>query len=105
MTARPHLSRFGSAIVDQHVAQLPPAAFGASVTHKPGAPGLVVAGFVLSFLVPILGLILSACGLPEARRRGAGETMAYFGIVASSFWILLALAFAIGLISRPTTWG
>lgn len=35
-------------------------------------PGVVIAGFIFSFLCPLLGLILCAVGMSEAKRRNAG---------------------------------
>ncbi|MCA8916218.1 MAG: hypothetical protein KDB90_12480 [Planctomycetes bacterium] len=51
-------------------------------------PGLVTAGFVLA-LIPctsFIGLILSAIGLMEAKKRQAGEGLAIAGIIIGICW-------------------
>jgi hypothetical protein len=50
-----------------------------------GTPGIVIAGFVLSFFgwLAIIGLILCAVGIGEAKRRNAGVGLATAGIVIS----------------------
>ena len=48
-----------------------------------GIPGTVIAGFILSFLCPLIGLILCGVGLGEAKKRNAGTGLAIAGIVIS----------------------
>ena len=48
---------------------------------RAGAPGIVIAGFILAFLCPLVGIILCAIGLGEAKRRGAGVGLAQTGII------------------------
>ncbi len=54
-------------------------------------PGIVIAGFILSFLCSLIGLILCAIGLNEAKRRGAGVGLAYAGIIISIVFIILSV--------------
>jgi hypothetical protein len=65
-------------------------------------PGLVTAGFILA-LIPctsMIGIILSAVGLGEAKRRQAGVNLAWAGIIVGAcwqvfgtiFWIILSAA-------------
>ena len=59
-------------------------AYGAPA-HPQGTPGIVIAGFILSFFgwLSIIGLILCAVGMGEAKRRNAGVGLATAGIVIS----------------------
>lgn len=67
----------------------PPQGYGNPNAGK--IPGTVIAGFILAFLCPLIGLILCAVGLGEAKRRGAGEGLAIAGIVISLAWLLLSV--------------
>jgi hypothetical protein len=66
-------------------------------------PGIVIAGFVLSFfgfilgLPALLGLIFGLVGLPQARRARKGLGLAISAIVISALWLLILLALLIGL--------
>jgi hypothetical protein len=54
-------------------------------------PGLVTAGFILA-LIPctsMLGIVLSAVGWGEAKKRQAGEKMAIAGIIIGVVWQVL----------------
>ena len=61
------------------------------------ANGMAIAGFVLSFLIPLLGLIFSIVGLSRANqlpdRKGYGLALA--GVIISGVLMLLALLIAI----------
>ena len=54
-------------------------------------PGTVIAGFILSFLCQLVGLILCVVGLQEAKRRGAGVGLAWAGIIISLVFMLLGV--------------
>lgn len=54
---------------------------------KQGIPGTVIAGFILSFLCSLIGLILCIVGLQEAKRRNAGVGLATAGIIISCIMI------------------
>jgi hypothetical protein len=60
-----------------------------------GTPGIVIAGFIFSFLCGLLGLILCAVGLGEAKKRGAGEGLAIAGIIISIVNMLLGVVISI----------
>jgi hypothetical protein len=78
----------------QHYGQQP--MYGAPPPPQ-GIPGIVIAGFILSFLCPLIGLILCAVGMGEAKRRNAGSGLAIAGIIISLVFILLnVLIFASG---------
>lgn len=52
-------------------------------------PGIVIAGFILSFLCSLVGLIMCIIGLKEAKARGAGVGLAYAGIVIGAIFMVL----------------
>lgn len=55
-----------------------------------GIPGLVLWGFILAlFCCPLVGVIMCAVGLPEAKRRNNGVGLAYAGIIIGIIWIVL----------------
>ncbi len=57
-----------------------------------GIPPLVLWGFILSlFCCPLVGVILCAVGLPEAKRRNNGVGLAYAGIIIGIVWIVLSV--------------
>lgn len=58
-----------------------------------GIPGTVIAGAVLAILplCPLIGLILAAVGLGEAKRRNAGVGLAYAAIIMGIIWIVLSI--------------
>ena len=52
--------------------------------------GMATAGFVLSFFVPVLGLIFSIIGLNKANQlNGSGRGLAKAGLILSIIWIVL----------------
>lgn len=61
-----------------------------------GIPGIVIAGFILSFLCPLIGLILCAVGMGEAKRRNAGVGLATAGIVISICMMLFGVLINLG---------
>jgi hypothetical protein len=62
-----------------------------------GTPGIVIWGFVLAIIpcCPLIGVIMCGVGLPEAKRRGSGEGLAYAGIIVGVVWIVLGIVFRI----------
>jgi len=61
--------------------------------EETGANGMAIAGFVLSFLIPLLGLIFSIIGLHSANQRAdqSGRGLAIAGIIISSVIMVAAL--------------
>ena len=62
--------------------------------HQVQTNGVAIAGFVFSFISPIVGLVLSIVGLNKSKQlRGAGRGYAIAGIIISivSFFLTLAL--------------
>jgi hypothetical protein len=78
----------------QYGAQYPaPPPYGQYPPSSAGTNGLAIAGFVLSFLCSILGLIFSIIGLNQAKARGqGGQGLAIAGIIISSLSIIVAIA-------------
>lgn len=59
---------------------------------RAGAPGLGIAGFILSLLgISLLGLILSWIGLAQARREGRPTGMCMAGIIIGIAWMVLGV--------------
>jgi hypothetical protein len=56
-----------------------------------GTPGMVIAGFIFSFLCPLLGLILCIIGLGEAKKRQSGVGLAQAGIAISIVMMVLGV--------------
>ena len=62
--------------------------------------GLAIAGFVLAFFVPIVGLILSIIGKKKsAELDGAGAKLATAGIVISAIEVALSVVYIILIIA------
>lgn len=60
----------------------------APVVEEHRTNGLAIAGFVLSFFIPLVGLILSIVGLVKVKVYHSGKGLAIAGIVLSVvFWI------------------
>jgi zinc-ribbon domain len=74
--------------------------------HLAGAPhmmprtsGMAIAGFVLSFLCGLLGLIFSIIGYNECKKSGGaitGEGLAIAGIIISIVNMLIGIAISAG---------
>ena len=61
--------------------------------QQQGIPGLVIAGAILAILpiCPLIGIILAAVGLGEAKRRNAGVGLAQAAIGVGILWIVLSI--------------
>ena len=67
--------------------------------QQPNWNGMCIAGFVCSFLISIVGLILSIVGLKQAKQSGErGQGLAIAGIVISAVRIALAILLVILMI-------
>ena len=67
--------------------------------QQPNWNGMCVAGFVCSFLISIVGLILSIVGLKRVKQSGEkGQGLAIAGIVISAVRIALAIVLVILMI-------
>ena len=69
---------------------------GPNINPQPQEParsnGFAVAGFILSFFVPLLGLIFSAIGIGKANQlNGKGRGLAIWGLVLSILSMVVAI--------------
>ncbi|GEM_PF-1829242 len=70
------------------------AGYGPGSAPAQGAPGIGVAGFVLSLLgFAVIGFVLSWVGLAQARREGRPTGLCVAGIVIGAVWTILLVAF------------
>lgn len=53
--------------------------------------GMATAGFVLSFFVPLLGLIFSILGLKKVKETNTGKGLSTAGIIISSIALFITL--------------
>lgn len=67
------------------------------VTEKKGN-GVAIAGFVLSFFIPLVGLILSIVGAKKSKETNSGKGLSIAGIILSSIGLILSLIFTIAII-------
>lgn len=54
-----------------------------------------IAGFILSFFFPVIGLILSIIGLSRSKETGVGKGFSIAGIVISGIKIILGILLAV----------
>ena len=59
--------------------------------------GMAIAGFVLSFFIPLLGLIFSILGLKRSKETNNGKGLSTAGIIISCITMVITLI--IGIIS------
>jgi hypothetical protein len=59
-------------------------------------PGIVIAGLVLAFLCPLVGLILCIIGMDKARQARSGEGLAKLGIGISIGMMVLGILLRMG---------
>lgn len=62
--------------------------------------GMAIAGFILSFFEPLLGLIFSIIGVSKSKNlNGAGKGLAIAGIIISAIGLVFRIFFGLVLIS------
>ena len=59
--------------------------------------GMAIAGFVLSFFIPLLGLIFSILGLKKSKETNTGKGLSTAGIIISC--ITMVITIIMGIIS------
>lgn len=59
--------------------------------------GSAVAGFILSFLIPLLGIIFGVIGLNRAKTAGKGRGLSIAAIVISILNMILGVIVAIAM--------
>jgi hypothetical protein len=79
----------------------PPQGYGPP--QQQGTPGLAIAGLILA-IIPCtwwLGLIFSAIGLSQAKKRGVGTGIATAGLIIGIIWgVLVVINIATGGLAR-----
>jgi hypothetical protein len=56
---------------------------------NPSTNGLSIAGLILAFFIPLVGLILSIIGLKQSKENNQSTTLAKVGIILSSIFMVL----------------
>lgn len=74
--------RCGSTILDEAVI-CPYCGCAQGTQKREGTNGMAIAGFVCSFLIPLLGLIFGGIGLKTANNIGNGRGLSIAAIVIS----------------------
>lgn len=86
----------------------PPGVYAPAFAGLPadaGAPGIGIAGFVLSLCgVSLLGLILSWVGYSQAKREGRPTGLCVAGIVLGGVWIGISLIIFLSITSAASTY-
>lgn len=81
-------------------AQTTPAPQGARPERPVPGRGLAVAGLILAFVVPLIGLILSIVAAVRLGRRGAPRGVAVAGVVIGG--ILTVVGVVVGVVAAVT---
>lgn len=90
-----YCSYCGAAPPDQDTTAAQPMPFAPPMGSL-GAPGVGIAGFVLSLLgFSILGIILSWVGLSQAKREGRPTGLCVAGIVIGFVWLAISIILVI----------
>lgn len=76
--------RCGSTILDDAVI-CPYCGCAQGTQKREETNGMAIAGFVCSFLIPLLGLIFGGIGLKTANKTGNGRGLSIAGIIISIF--------------------
>ena len=66
----------------------------------PRSNGFAVAGLILAFFSPLLGLIFSIIGLTKAREYNSGKGLAIAGIVISVLSFIISIALTIAMLPQ-----
>ena len=68
---------------------------------RSGTNGIAIAGFILAFIFPLLGLILSCVGLASSKDyyNHSGRGLSIAGIIISLIPIILVILLIMGIIS------
>lgn len=69
-------------------------------TPVPRSNGFAVAGLILAFFSPLLGLIFSIIGLTKAREYNSGKGLAIAGIVISVLSFIISIALTIAMLPQ-----
>ena len=62
-----------------------------TATSSNGENNIAIAGFILSFIIPIIGLILSIIGLKKSKETNNGRGLSIAGIVISTIFTIISI--------------
>ena len=62
-----------------------------TVPSANGENNIAIAGFILSFIIPIIGLILSIVGLKKSKETNNGRGLSIAGIVVSTIFTIISI--------------
>lgn len=62
-----------------------------TVSSSNGENNIAIAGFILSFIIPIIGLILSIIGLKKSKETNNGRGLSIAGIVISTIFTIISI--------------
>lgn len=79
----------GEPAAQQPVYQAPPTNNNPVNPGAKGTSGLSIAGLILAFVAPIVGLILSIVGYSKSKKMGQKTTVSIIGICVAAFNILI----------------
>jgi hypothetical protein len=63
-----------------------------ATTNDPGRV-LGIVGFILAFLIPLVGLILSIVAFTQSRKVGIRNTLAFAGIIIAAVFMVIGIIF------------
>ena len=66
--------------------------------EKKQSEGIGIAGFILAFFFPLMGLILSIVGVVKGKKNNNGIGFAVAGIIISALWLILRFLLIILLV-------
>ena len=64
-----------------------------SITYRGSTNGWAIAGFVLSFFSPLLGIVFSALGMHKVDETGTGYWLSLFGIIISIVSVIISIIY------------
>ena len=68
-----------------------------NVSNGTSSNGMAIAGFILSFFIPLLGLIFSIIGLKRSKETNNGKGLSTAGIIISC--VIMVITIIMGIIS------
>jgi len=74
----------------------------APAAPAPAGRGLAIAGLILAFVAPLIGLILSIVAVVKLRKSGGGKGLAIAGIIIGA---LFTLGWIIAIVAMATAFG
>lgn len=81
--------------LDDRAIMCPKCGTALTQTTTASTNGMAIAGFVLSFFIPILGLIFSILGLKKSKETNNGKELSIAGIIISIIIIILSAIYVV----------